>query len=128
MRQILREENQRGATVFMNSHLLSETERLCQRVGVLVDGRVVRHGELEVLCHARNSWQFRFARNDCDRDALIRIGFRAAEGDLWHLDADGPEALNRAIARAQAAGGLVLEVCPRVRDLEEILVDAVGST
>jgi ABC-2 type transport system ATP-binding protein len=126
MRQLLMEENQRGATVFMNSHLLSETERLCARIGVLVQGRVVREGELEALCRAENRWQLRFAANGSE-DALTRLGFHPTAEGLWHFAADGPEALNRAIADAQAAGALVLEVTPRIHDLEDILVDAVSG-
>jgi len=126
MRQLLMEENRRGATVFMNSHLLSETERLCARIGVLVEGRVVREGELDALCRAENRWQLRFAANGSE-SALTQLGFRPAAEGLWHFEANGPEALNRAIADAQAAGALVLEVTARVHDLEEILVEAVSG-
>ena len=48
VRRILQEEVQRGTTLFLNSHLLAETERVCDRVAILADGRVLREGRLEI--------------------------------------------------------------------------------
>ena len=39
----------RGATVLLNSHLLSEVERLCDRVAVIHGGRVIREGAIDDL-------------------------------------------------------------------------------
>ncbi|MFP2913479.1 ABC transporter ATP-binding protein, partial [Pyxidicoccus sp. 3LFB2] len=47
VRRILLDEVKRGTTLFLNSHLLAETERVCDRVAILADGRVVREGRLE---------------------------------------------------------------------------------
>jgi ABC-2 type transport system ATP-binding protein len=41
MRQILREENERGATVFFSSHILEQVEAVCDRVGILQAGELV---------------------------------------------------------------------------------------
>jgi ABC-2 type transport system ATP-binding protein len=38
-----------GRTVFLNSHLLSEAEQVCDRVAILLQGRVVREGRLDEL-------------------------------------------------------------------------------
>ncbi len=40
---------ERGATVFLNSHLLSEVERLCDRVAIVNKGRLVAEGSMEEL-------------------------------------------------------------------------------
>jgi len=37
----------RGAAVFLNSHLLSEVEQVCDRVGIIDHGRVVASGSLD---------------------------------------------------------------------------------
>ena len=49
LRDLVLEQKQRGATIFLNSHLLSEVERLCDRVAILKQGRLVRHGTLDDL-------------------------------------------------------------------------------
>jgi ABC-2 type transport system ATP-binding protein len=38
---VVREERERGATVFLSSHDLDEVERACDRVGIVRDGRLV---------------------------------------------------------------------------------------
>ena len=41
IRSIIRAENDRGATVFFSSHILEQVEAVCDRVGILTDGRLV---------------------------------------------------------------------------------------
>ena len=57
VREILIEERERGATVFLNSHLLSEVESICDEVAVIDPGpdrrleRLVRTDRLDRTCH-----------------------------------------------------------------------------
>ncbi|MDF2629455.1 MAG: transporter related [Symbiobacteriaceae bacterium] len=46
---LIREEQARGKTVFMSSHVLSEVESLCDRVGVIRDGKIVTVDHVENL-------------------------------------------------------------------------------
>jgi ABC-2 type transport system ATP-binding protein len=50
---LLREARGGGATVFLSSHVLSEVERVCDRVGIVRDGRLVRVAHLDELRHLR---------------------------------------------------------------------------
>jgi polyether ionophore transport system ATP-binding protein len=50
-RETVREAKERGQTVFLSSHILSEVEALCDRVGILRDGRLVDEGALDDLRH-----------------------------------------------------------------------------
>ncbi len=50
-RDCIKEAKERGQTVFLSSHILSEVEALCDRVGILRDGRLVDQGTLEELRH-----------------------------------------------------------------------------
>ena len=49
IRDVLLSIRERGTTVFLNSHLLSEVELVCDRVAIMVQGRVARHGTIEEL-------------------------------------------------------------------------------
>lgn len=51
VRDIIRALKSRGVTVFLNSHLLSEIEQVCDHVAILDQGRVVREGALDTLLH-----------------------------------------------------------------------------
>jgi ABC-2 type transport system ATP-binding protein len=50
-RQCINEAKERGQSVFLSSHILSEVEAVCDRVGILRDGRLVDEGTLEELRH-----------------------------------------------------------------------------
>ncbi|QLK24402.1 ABC transporter ATP-binding protein [Natrinema zhouii] len=49
MRDIVREENERGATVFFSSHIMEQVEAVCDRVGILREGEMVAIDSVEGL-------------------------------------------------------------------------------
>ncbi|QLH77936.1 ABC transporter ATP-binding protein [Halosimplex rubrum] len=49
LRDVIREENRRGATVFFSSHLIDQVEAVCDRVGILKDGKMVTEGSVADL-------------------------------------------------------------------------------
>jgi len=49
MRDIIRAERDRGATVFFSSHILEQVEAVCDRVGILRDGEIVAEDTVEGL-------------------------------------------------------------------------------
>lgn len=49
IRNVLKNLRDQGKTVFLNSHLLGEVEMVCDRVSILVAGKVVREGSLHDL-------------------------------------------------------------------------------
>ena len=51
--RMVEEASEHGATVFLSSHVLSEIERICQRVGILRHGRLVQVARLDELRHLR---------------------------------------------------------------------------
>jgi ABC-2 type transport system ATP-binding protein len=46
---LIREENARGATVFFSSHILGEVQRLCNRVGIIKEGRIIEVSDIRTL-------------------------------------------------------------------------------
>ncbi len=50
-RHCIHEARERGQTVFLSSHILSEVEALCDRVGILRDGVLVEMGTLTQMRH-----------------------------------------------------------------------------
>lgn len=46
---LIREENRRGATVFFSSHILGEVQRLCNRVAIIKEGRVIDIQDMKTL-------------------------------------------------------------------------------
>jgi ABC-2 type transport system ATP-binding protein len=50
-RETVREAKEHGQTVFLSSHILSEVEAVCDRVGILRQGQLVDQGKLVELRH-----------------------------------------------------------------------------
>jgi ABC-2 type transport system ATP-binding protein len=138
IRAMLEAELARGATVFLNSHLLSETERLCGRIGILSGGRLVREGPIDELCRVEGRWSVRFAPG-APAEALVAAGFDppapGAAGEAasngaagaWRFVGSDVERLNTAIDRARAAGARLIELRAEQRDLEDVLAETLEA-
>lgn len=73
-RETLREIHQRGATIVMNSHVLSEIEMLANRVAILEAGRVIAQDELtNLLTSDRESYSVTFEPNGSLPDYLSAV-------------------------------------------------------
>jgi ABC-2 type transport system ATP-binding protein len=46
---LIREENKNGATVFFSSHILSEVQRLCTRVAIIKEGKIITTQDIKTL-------------------------------------------------------------------------------
>lgn len=126
VRRILAEERARGATIFLNSHLLSETVRICDRVGILSGGRLVREGTVDALCGSSEHHRVRFAPG-VDPARLAAAGFTPTDAaDTWRCAARDPAELGARLDAAKAAGAWLMELAPDLRDLEDVLAEAVG--
>lgn len=47
--QLIREENENGATVFFSSHILGEVQRMCSRVAIIKEGSVIEIQDIKTL-------------------------------------------------------------------------------
>jgi ABC-2 type transport system ATP-binding protein len=123
IRRLLLELNADGTTIFLSSHLLSEIEQMCTRVGVLDEGRMVLQEDLHVLLRPTGLVEIRTP--DAFRCASMLGGaVVSVEGQRLLVSADDPAALNDHLV---GQGVRVAEVGPYRRDLERVVLDAVGA-
>ena len=47
--ELIRKENARGVTIFFSSHILGEVQRLCNRVGIIREGKIVEISDIRTL-------------------------------------------------------------------------------
>jgi ABC-2 type transport system ATP-binding protein len=135
IRDLLLEQKARGATIFLNSHLLSEVERLCDRVAILKEGRLVREGHVDDLTRgAANVWEIDVQGADEARlsAALAQAGRPlpppvpgAAPGLRTVAVTGGTDDLNRTIDALRAAGLTIAAVRARRESLEDVFVKIV---
>jgi ABC-2 type transport system ATP-binding protein len=118
-RDTVQEARERGQTVFLSSHILSEVEALCDRVGILRAGSLVDEGTLEQLRHL-----------GAQTIEITFDGPAPALGDLpgVQVSSAGPNALRCEVTGsvgpliAALAGHPVLALTSREPSLEEIFL------
>ncbi|MCW5881286.1 MAG: ABC transporter ATP-binding protein [Anaerolineae bacterium] len=120
VREIVRGLKARGATVFLNSHLLSEVELVCDRVAIVDKGRVVALGSLHEVIGGAQAVRVRLTGlNGAGHAALHSYGDVRHEGDwvtVTGLDADAVPDL---VADLVRAGVQIHAVEPRHDSLED---------
>ena len=134
MRDVISDVVKAGATVFLNSHLLSETEKICDRIAVLSQGRVVQSGALDVL-KRKDASRIRLLKAERDVARAGAHGFTLvpdvdvpeAEHKTYRWAGGGPHELSKALAAVLADGLVVVEVVPELKDLETILRESIGK-
>jgi ABC-2 type transport system ATP-binding protein len=120
VREIIRGLAARGTAVFLNSHLLSEVEQVCDRVAVVDHGRVIASGTMDELLSGTAVRVRATGLAQAERNKLVETFGRVDdEGDqLTFLSLDA-ERVPELVAAIVAAGGRVYEVAPRHQTLED---------
>ena len=129
VRTLIRRLRDEGTTVFLNSHLLTEVERVCDRVAIVERGRVLATGSLEALL-GRDHVRIRVSDLPADAEpVLARFGLTGRGDDGWLsfdgvADADVPDL----VAAIVAAGGRVHAVDPGRATLEDRYFELVRGS
>ena len=129
IRDLLQEQAARGKAILLNSHLLSEIERTCDRVAVLRSGKVVAQGRIDELTASKS--RYRLVATGVD-DALLSA-FRETGASVervnghFDLTARDVDHLNALVDRLRAAGAKLQELAPLRSSLEDVFVGLVGE-
>jgi ABC-2 type transport system ATP-binding protein len=108
VRVILEEIKQRGISVILNSHLLSEVELVCDRVVIISNGRIVAQGV------------------PSDMVAQRGVEIETEEGTESYPNADRTE-VPELVARLVASGHSIYGVRARKPSLEDVYIETVGE-
>ena len=128
MRTFIRVLGRGGRTVLLSSHLMTEVEQICDRVGVIRAGRLVGEGTVHEL-RGRESLRVRAQPLDAAERLLATLpeveDVAAVDGGL-RVTADPavPAAINQALVQAGIA---VSELRPEQASLEEVFLELTQS-
>jgi ABC-2 type transport system ATP-binding protein len=133
LRDLVREETDRGTTVFFSSHILGQVEAVCDRVGILDDGELVAVDTVEGLREAvgaGSELRLRLADGaDLDADVTAVEGVAAArrtDGRLY-VTPENPRAKARVVSRLYTAGVEILDVDSEGVSLEDVFAAYTGE-
>jgi ABC-2 type transport system ATP-binding protein len=125
VRAIIRAARARGTTVFLNSHLLTEVERVCDRVAIVDRGRVIAAGRLDELLGAPT---LRMRVTNLGPEAIANLaafGRVEVDGDRLTIEPIDAARVPDVVAAIVAAGGRVHDVDAGRGSLEDRFVALV---
>jgi ABC-2 type transport system ATP-binding protein len=129
VRDVIRAQRERGATVFLNSHLLSEVEVTCDNVAFLKDGEVVAakdlrtwgESEIRVVVHARK----------LSPKIVIGLGVWTTTANLEDeqltMTARSSEVLPDVLRYLTGSGADIYSFVPERASLEDLFVRIMGE-
>jgi ABC-2 type transport system ATP-binding protein len=124
-RRCVQEARQCGQTVFLSSHILSEVEALCDRVGILRAGRLVEVGTLESMWHLSSlAVEAVFTAAPPDLSGVSGVSHVAVHGQRVSLQVQGSTG---PLIDALAGTG-VQELVSREPSLEELFLAHYGAS
>jgi ABC-2 type transport system ATP-binding protein len=128
VRDVISEQRSRGATVFLNSHLLGEVEQSCDRVAFIRDGRIVGRYEMGGWQSAQTEVEIRVVRMNSAAMERLR-GFTQdarLEGDLLRLRVMQTDHLPEVVRCLVENGAEVFSVIPQRVTLEDLFLQTMG--
>ncbi|MDP8225143.1 MAG: ABC transporter ATP-binding protein [Candidatus Lernaella stagnicola] len=124
VRDVLKRLADEGVTLFLNSHMLGEVERLCNRVVILERGRVRADGLLSDLLTVDETMEVRFTLPP-GSDAATFGDAMVTEGALYKLTVADTAALGELAGRVAAAGGRIVSTRATRVELEDFFLQVV---
>lgn len=135
MRELIREENERGATVFFSSHILGQVEAVCDTVGILQDGRLIAKDSVEGLREAAaGDTVLRVTLADADGvadastavEALDEVSAVTADGATLTVTCDG-DAKMAVLNAVEESGNEVANFETEEASLDEVFAAYTGD-
>jgi ABC-2 type transport system ATP-binding protein len=127
VRDIIYSQRELGKTVFFSTHILSDAETLCDRIGVLRGGELLAAGRLhEILKLDASHLEVLVSGLDDEALAGLSVARHHRMGDRARLQvATGP--IGPLLQAVEAKGGRVLSVQPVRQSLEDYFFEELGG-
>ena len=120
VREIIRQLKARGTAVFLNSHLLSEVEQVCDRLAVVDHGRVIATGTMSQILGQDGAVRVRVTGlTAASRAGLDTFGNLEDEGEWLTFRGLNSDRVPELVSEIVRQGGRVYAVEPRHETLED---------
>jgi ABC-2 type transport system ATP-binding protein len=125
LRDIILRLKQEGRTVFLCSHILQDIEMICDRVAILVDGRIVKMGRLGDLISEKVLFT-ELEVGGLDHRELEKYGQCLAGRDgRFLLKVFDQEQVSEVLDLVRDRGGRLYSLLPRAQTLEDLFMGMV---
>lgn len=127
IRDILAQIKARGKTIFLNSHLLSEVEMICDRVAILNKGDLIKEGNVDDLTKTENVFAIHTveALSMEIKQKVLAVDGNAGIGENEINTESGIDKLNGIIDILRSGGINLLTVNQKTSTLEELFINVI---
>ncbi|MCE1166020.1 MAG: ABC transporter ATP-binding protein [Bacteroidetes bacterium] len=127
IRDVLLELKNQGKTIFLNSHLLSEIELICDRVAILNKGALIKEGSVEDITTTGNKYIFTTSdlTDEMMNKLLVEYKSTVHGRNEFSCSVNGIEDVNRIIDCLRASGILIHGVNREKNSLESMFINLI---
>jgi len=129
IRDILSHLKSRGRTIFINSHLLGEVELICDRVGILQRGEMIREGSIAELTRTRGTFVIGLAPGQTMPPPEVTIpGYVPRRvGEYWELELTEEQSIDAYLDWLRAQGRNLRHLVEKRQTLEDLFLATVDD-
>ena len=125
IRDVLIELKNKGKTIFLNSHILSEVELITDNVGILNKGRLLKQGTVKELTEKKEEYRISFEGTPGDEIFTGIIGLKRTKENNFILKVADISELNKTIDDIRNRSILIKEIIPQKNTLEEMFISLI---
>lgn len=127
IRDLLVTLRDQGKTIFINSHLLSEVERISDEVAILKNGKVLQTGKVDDFLSIKQQYHFQIQNGKASFQEIcesmqIPVDY---QDNLYTVSLQHETQLNKLIDSTRAKDILIQSIIPRKISLEDYFIDVI---
>ena len=129
IRTIMQQLKEKGKTIFLNSHLLGEVELICDRVGILQRGEMIREGDIATLTKQKGMFQLGLAEGQTLPEAeLQQRGYTVRRDGLhWEIGMQDGQSIDPVVDLLSDKKLSIRHLDEKRQSLEDLLMETVEA-
>jgi ABC-2 type transport system ATP-binding protein len=134
IRELISELRDKGTTVFMSTHILSDIEALCDNVAILRRGRLAMTGKLDdLLTQSGETQSFEIVLKNVSAESLANALYEIARATISakpngaNIHVSDENDVERVLQISRSVGGKLISVQPVRQSLEELFVKEIET-
>jgi ABC-2 type transport system ATP-binding protein len=128
IRAIMQRLKEEGRTIFLNSHLLGEVELICDRVGILQKGEMIRDGDIASLTQQENLFVIGLAPGQtfpCEE--VKKLGYQVTPGEFCEVSLRDKQTIDPVVDLLRSCGLSLRHLTEKRQSLEDLFVQTVEA-
>ncbi len=127
IKDLIVEVNGKGKTVLFSSHILSDVEAICSRVGIIIDGKMKQIGTIrDILGRETKYIEIEFEEVK-EPEKFKKYGEIKIEASTNFLRIESEKTRNKVVKEIINKGGKIISVIPVKRTLEEHFINTINE-